>query len=294
MYIVDRDFQHATPDQQTEWFSEAAAVAAARALANRLDEPLWVTSTLLPGGSSPIGLRVDPAGPAPRSGTAAHARWEGEQLGLGGEALELFVAGGAAARHAARVEEATRALTEAACEIGRIVSYVEHERRDTIAIVLALLDESGIGGRRGATGDATARIPALARLGKGRKQASDGSAWDSAIRAARSNLQGSLAGEKDGIITIRPCPLETAQLRVEVASAYEIVRRYMTDDENETPTPVVPSPEVYDVTLPEAYTPWLDALARRALLHLGGDPTPLPDRLVVVRDDAVAWASLLA
>jgi len=50
------------------------------------------------------------------------------------------------------------------------------------AVLLA--DCFGVGGRHGVSGAGTARHPAFAGLGRGRKHAADGPAWDAAIRAA--------------------------------------------------------------------------------------------------------------
>lgn len=56
------------------------------------------------------------------------------------------------------------------------------------AALLCLLDTAGVGGRDGVEGASTTRLPCFSGLGKGRKQASDGEAWTSAIRMAAGQL----------------------------------------------------------------------------------------------------------
>jgi hypothetical protein len=52
----------------------------------------------------------------------------------------------------------------------------------TNAVLIA--DCFGVGGRGGVSGAGTARHPAFSGLGRGRKHAADGPAWDAAIRSA--------------------------------------------------------------------------------------------------------------
>ena len=86
--------------------------------------------------------------------------------GVTGPAADVLVRLGAHARHAARVE------------------FVRTLSDDCDVVAWALLDAVGVGGRAGLTGAGTARHPAFASCGKGRKQASDGPAWTAAIAAA--------------------------------------------------------------------------------------------------------------
>lgn len=60
-----------------------------------------------------------------------------------------------------------------------------------VALAWAILeaDEVGIGGPALEPGAATARVPALRGLGKGRKQARDGGAWSAAIERAENELR---------------------------------------------------------------------------------------------------------
>lgn len=114
--------------------------------------------------------------------TAADARRLGATLGLDGEALDLFTRAGAAARHSARIKAAEEALIEGGRQIVPLAPLAG-------ALLLKALDERGVGGHMGlGEGEhqqaGTARVPHLSALGKGRKKADDGGAWDSAIRAA--------------------------------------------------------------------------------------------------------------
>jgi hypothetical protein len=65
------------------------------------------------------------------------------------------------------------------------------------AKLILLADAMGIGGRDGCSGEASARIPALAGLGSGRKQAADGPAWDAARDAVLAWICDSVAGPID-------------------------------------------------------------------------------------------------
>lgn len=157
---------------------------------------------------------IEQGGPVNTIPTAREAREEAADMGLEGEALELYVRAGAEERHDARVTAALHALldegermrldgqvtAEGVAPDERIalpedvdgLAPVAFVRDAAAALVLGLLDAVGVGGTLGATGDGTRRIPPLARLGKGRKQASDGGAWSSAIRAAVYRLRTSL------------------------------------------------------------------------------------------------------
>lgn len=111
--------------------------------------------------------------------TATELREHLASLGVCGDAAAAIVRETGAARHAARVERA-RATALAASE--------DREGSVVHAAGLLLLDTLGVGGRDGCSGEATARLPALRDLGTGRKHASDGAAWTSALEAARRSL----------------------------------------------------------------------------------------------------------
>lgn len=114
--------------------------------------------------------------------TADAHRRQFESQGVTGAALDALVAELAPLRHASRVEYAREAAEE---------YYLDHMRLDRGEVTpltlemavtaLAYADGAGIGGRCGVDGSATARHPAFAACGKGRKQATDGPAWTAAI-----------------------------------------------------------------------------------------------------------------
>lgn len=66
------------------------------------------------------------------------------------------------------------------------------------------LDEGGVGGHDGVTGESTLRHPAFRVLGTGRKRAGDGQAWMAALRDAKALLEGAL--EKRGYYSPRFMP----------------------------------------------------------------------------------------
>lgn len=211
----------------------------------------------------------------PRAGTAARARYDGEKLNLPGDALDLFVKAGAHARHQARVAEARECLIR---EASRIICSrpegppVGGDCRETwaIAIVLGLLDGVGIGGRFGAgLGCAsTTRLSCLRALGKGRRQASDGNAWTSAIRQAVFGLANEIGANK-----VRPSVHDEYRWAV-----------YTTET-------------VYNFNLPDdAYTrPWEHAAAKRAILLLGGYEVRPYDWTIMdpLLEDAQAWQVMM-
>lgn len=216
-------------------------------------------------------IRIRDRGEEPRQGTAAHARWVGVGLGLDGEALALFVRGGAPARREARIVAARDALL---AEGRRIVGPHVHESGAmAAAIVIGMLDGIGLGGGRGGfLQPGTARVPALVGLGKGRRHADDGQAWSSAIKAAVYRLAAEPSPR--GAVLVGASPRDDADLRVDLDGT------------------------VYDVTLPAEYRPWLRQLAERALLRLGGREAQPEEAVGCVRlsfeaSDAVAWAVLL-
>jgi len=148
--------------------------------------------------------------------TAAAVRAAALEVGFSPEAAEERVREGRAARAAARVWAAIRAavgpdededeaegfgVRTARAEALRLVQAGEVVGPDgTQALRLRLLgawadlaaDAVGVGGHDGLTGDGTVRVPSLAGLGKGRKQARDGRAWTAAIAQARAALETAL------------------------------------------------------------------------------------------------------
>lgn len=109
------------------------------------------------------------------------------------EAREIIRKATAPDRHAWRCEEAKKVARAAAIEAvifddDVLVSdlHTRPEVAEAVAAataMLAVIELHGIGGRLGITGAATDRMPWASSLGKGRKQATDGGAWDGAIES---------------------------------------------------------------------------------------------------------------
>lgn len=81
-------------------------------------------------------------------------------------------------------------------------SQVVSLRRDieVAGAFLALVDHVGIGGQMGITGEKTDRLPVFSHLGKGRKQATDGGAWDGAIESIYSTRSTEGTYPLDGLV----------------------------------------------------------------------------------------------
>ena len=111
--------------------------------------------------------------------------------GVTGPLADLLSRSGGSERAAARTQWIIDCASRAVCE----------EDRNDLLVALALVEGRGVGGILDAGGEGTARTPfASALCGKGRKQASDGAAWDAAIEAAggesiRHAVWGEAAGE---------------------------------------------------------------------------------------------------
>lgn len=236
----------------------------------------------------------DNRGDPPRQGTAAHARRTGEGLGLTGEALALFVAGGAEARHEDRVRRATDALVTAGAALTGVRLTDSVGAREA-GILVGMLDQIGVGGGRGGLRRrGTRRVEALASLGKGRKGADDGPAWTSAIRGGVCHLIEAIGGSVE--ITVYPCPMDCGDLRVLVVDR-SIVRRYDAEEDSGKPASGYHETAI-DVLLPPEYRPWLRQLSERALMRLGGAPSQADESIGAARflfrpEDAQAWAYLL-
>jgi hypothetical protein len=109
-----------------------------------------------------------------------------EAVGVQGAALELLLKATAPARHLGRVE-ATLAAATAGVNLGP-GGWAE-ETLPSVQAARILADIIGIGGPKvEALGLATVRLPAFQRLGKGRRQASDGGAWMAAAQGALARL----------------------------------------------------------------------------------------------------------
>ena len=111
--------------------------------------------------------------------------------GVTGPLADLLSRAGGSERNAARVQWIINCASRAVCE----------EDRNDLLVALALVEGRGVGGILDAGGEGTARTPFARWLcGKGRKMATDGTAWDAAIEAAggesvRHAVWGEAAGE---------------------------------------------------------------------------------------------------
>ena len=109
-------------------------------------------------------------------------------------------AAGAFARHEARVEAVMMTALHAGMYIageGQMGEDAHLTDPDTwgeldgamFALLLLEQDIWGVGGPGGIAGHSTERPACFSKLGKGRKQASDGGAWDAAIEEARNRIE---------------------------------------------------------------------------------------------------------
>lgn len=135
---------------------------------------------------------------ATRSGLLDHLAAHG----ITGAAAEAIAAETAAGRHARRVVCAKHAALAGAAELLAPEDGDAVVTRPLLAAVLCLLDALGIGGRMGVEGRSAARVPCFTGLGKGRKQAMDGPAWDAAIGDARISLVRDAMGGADVVVTL--------------------------------------------------------------------------------------------
>lgn len=113
------------------------------------------------------------------------------QRGVTGAALEALLSETAQERHRSRVAYAKWVAEEfylASANLRR-----EEVSKDVLTLFAGAIlraDIVGIGGRCGVEGMSTARHPAFAGCGKGRKHATDGAAWSAAIRDAAHQCGG--------------------------------------------------------------------------------------------------------
>ena len=144
-----------------------------------------------------------------------------ESKGITGIAAECLLREGASMRHESRVVDAKDAAKKAVKlwvyekddnapeeddrylmkEEGAVCMFQVYAAQ---AAGLCLLDQVGVGGTDGVSGEGTTRISCFVSLGKGRKQAHDGGAWNAAIEGAQRELAEE-AGFSGRIITI--CPI---------------------------------------------------------------------------------------
>jgi len=149
----------------------------------------------MPGRTRSLGAAGERADTARDSATLATATTRREaadllaELGVEGRLAEVMLHRTAPARHAWRVERARDAALAAAlawrapyAPEGALIDYQRDNQ--VLARFVFALDAVGVG----PTGRASERHPAFCGLGKGRKQATDGPAWDAAIDEAARDL----------------------------------------------------------------------------------------------------------
>lgn len=112
------------------------------------------------------------------------------------EAREAIRKATAGPRHSWRVEQARfaaqdMALNMLATEPGKVAA----EPLALATAFAATVERHGVGGPFGISGAATDRLPAFSHLGKGRKQATDGAAWDAAIDETAATMPGDVTLE---------------------------------------------------------------------------------------------------
>ena len=191
--------------------------------------------------------------------------------GVTGAAIDVLVRLGAPARHAARVEF-VRALSD-----------------DCDVVAWALLDAVGVGGRAGLMGEGTARHPAFAACGKGRKHASDGAAWTAAIASAAEIRR---AG-RTVLLTAEETPEGAHRLCIELRGSGPVsTGTVWSSDDIADPGP---SDQPWGLARSEAAAPWIAVVAGVVLARITGIAPDLRDDVltgVEIEGDAAAWASL--
>jgi hypothetical protein len=150
---------------------------------------------------------------------------------------------------------------------------------EAVAFLMGSLDAIGVGGGLGAK---TTRVPALASCGKGRKNATDGSAWSAAITAATQEVIRGMFERQSA--RIRP--------------AYDNLHHFVVEviPLDVTPVNVSEMSQCVLIRLPDEYLLWVRSAAERALLAIGGHMaarTSFGDTWTVLEADAPYWARLL-
>ena len=205
-----------------------------------------------------------------------------DAAGVRGDAATAIADETAPARHALRVERAKAAARAAVQTFGIACTALDPEEGGAhydaaTAAMLCLLDAAGIGGRGGVEGHGTDRLVPFRVLGKGRKHATDGSAWSGAIACATQALLAEVAG-----------PGARALFRASPnGCALNMVVRTQGGDEH--------TGAAIDADH-RTLTPWLMTLAREGLRRsLGLDPWLTFERVQVDFDakEAPAWAALV-
>jgi hypothetical protein len=105
--------------------------------------------------------------------------------GVTGLAAEVICRETTSFRHRWRKSQAETAAQSWAKKVCPL--HGSHQQ-ELLARFLVVLDAAGTGGIDGIEGRGTLRVPAFRSLGKGRKQATDGQAWDAAIAESLSDV----------------------------------------------------------------------------------------------------------
>jgi hypothetical protein len=181
------------------------------------------------------------------------------ELGVDGDALDILLRETAPARHAARVEAALQAAAAThACDA---------EGPGCIGCLVVLVaDVIGVGGRGDAEGRGTARLPPFALLGKGRKQATDGAAWDAAILGAAVSHLYPLIRKGPGPVDLTPdvvAPILRPWPRWLRSVALEGLRRSVGHD----PWHPVLDTELYGIRLVGAPEDWAALINEQVRPH---------------------------
>jgi hypothetical protein len=175
-----------------------------------------------------------------------------ESAGYPPAAVEIVLKWTAPLRHKERVETVHEVLRE-------YLDTAPPEERAGLARILLSLELAGIGGRMDVEGLATTRLAPFATLGKGRRNATDGPAWNAALRDALRESGG------------RPAVEWNREARRLTAAGI----------------PLVPG------RIPSR---WLLAELRRGVLYLAwrtGDMAGQPPRPALDWDSYTSWSSLV-
>ncbi len=191
------------------------------------------------------------------------------------EALRALRAPGAGDRHRARAAAATAAAIHAAVWLTGLDREEERPRIAPLLILLLRLEEAGIGGPGGLAGEASGRADWAKALGKGRRHARDGAAWDAAILTARRILEGDEAG--------------AGAVRVAAGVKEETPVLFLAGGAGEEELPV--DPRLLGEVLGRAHA---RALALRLILGLGAEDAKVPGLPeVTVARGQEGWAEVL-
>ena len=120
---------------------------------------------------------------------AAVSRADSGPFPAASAAEKLWKAATAAERHAQRVAATLAAASVEGLVLGVWGPYLTPGGARTLSVLAVVIDSLGEGGRLGISGGRSARKGAFGRLGKGRRQASDGRAYGAAASSALWRLR---------------------------------------------------------------------------------------------------------